>query len=102
MNDILGISSGVYYLDFEYYTPYTWSGGTGYNSGYQTFSLNRSTTMAEVLDFLNNTVGVSATLVNGKLSIKKGSGGNILKDIRVSSTSGSYGNPSLAEDFKKL
>lgn len=27
--------------------------------------------MAEVLDFLNNTVGVSATLVNGKLSIKK-------------------------------
>lgn len=101
MNDILGISSGVYYLDFEYYTPYTWSGGTGYNSGYQTFSLNSSTTMAEVLDFLNNTVGVSATLVNGKLSIKKGSGGNILKDIRVSSTSGSYGNPSLAEDFKK-
>lgn len=101
MNDILGISSGVYYLDFEYYTPYTWSGGTGYESGYQTFSLNSGTTMAEVLDFLNNTVGVSATLVNGKLSIKKGSGGNILKDIRVSSTSGSYGNPSLAEDFKK-
>lgn len=101
MNGILGIGSDVYYLDFEYYTPYTLSGGTGYNSGYQTFSLNSSTTMAEVLDFLNNTVGVSATLVNGKLSIKKGSGGNILKDIRVSSTSGSYGNPSLAEDFKK-
>lgn len=101
MNGILGIGSGVYYLDFEYYTPYTWSGVTGYNSGYQTFSSNSSTTMAEVLDFLNNTVGVSATLVNGKLSIKKGSGGNILKDIRVSSTSGSYENPSLAENFKK-
>lgn len=94
MNDILGLNTS----DIFTFDIYRFDAASGeYDVTNPQFSLSGSTTMAELLGFLNNTIGVSATLVNGKLSIKKGSGGNILKDIRVFSSQ----NPSLAEDFKK-
>ena len=94
MNDILGLNTS----DIFTFDIYRFDAESGeYDVTNPQFSLSGSTTMAELLGFLNNTIGVSATLVNGKLSIKKGSGGNILKDIRVFSSQ----NPSLAEDFKK-
>lgn len=94
-NDLCGLDYGRQELIFEYYEASATPLYTIYETRTATFTFAGGTTMAELLDFLNNTVGVSATLVNGKLSIKKGSGG-ILKDIK--SNDSFYFK---AEDFKK-
>lgn len=94
-NDLCGLDYGRQELTFEYYQASGTQLYTIYETRTATFTFAGGTTMAELLDFLNNTVGVSATLVNGKLSIKKGSGG-ILKDIK--SNDSFYFK---AEDFKK-
>lgn len=94
-NDLCGLNYDRQELTFEYYQASGTQLYTIYETRTATFTFAGGTTMAELLDFLNNTVGVSATLVNGKLSIKKGSGG-ILKDIK--SYDSSYFK---AENFKK-